>query len=173
MSQSCASKNGTPPEPLMRQCQLLWQISQRRLKSPANGPVMEGPERCIWHHMQLMSCVICYNLQAAMWRSSAHPDSHPQRRRRPPRWESTRKSDKSDLKVSDWPGAAFHPLCYCTGIYIQMIHSVWRAVLARRTKSELQMNHQVTKHWSKNGSFHCTNGLCKKKKKKHLVEQCG
>ncbi len=113
-----------------RQRQLLWQISQQRLKSPANGPVMEGLERCIWHHMQLVSCVICYNLQVAMWRSSAHPDSDSQRRRRPPQRGGARKGNKSDLKVSVWPGAAFHQLCFCTDSSVQMIHSLWRAVLA-------------------------------------------
>lgn len=169
MSQSCVSKNGTPPAPLTRQRQLLWQISQQRLKSPANGPVMEGPERCIWHHMQLMSCVICYNLRAAMWRSSTHPDSVPQRRRWPLHRESTRKGDKSDLKVWVWPGAAFRPLFYCTDSYVQMIQCV-ESSSGRRTKSELRMNHRVTKHWSKNWSFDYTNGLCKKQ---HLVKQCG
>lgn len=38
--------------------------------------------------------------------------------------ESTRKGDKSDLKVWVWPGAAFRPLFYCTDSYVQMIQCV-------------------------------------------------
>ncbi len=65
-----------------------------------------------------------------MWRSSAHPDSDSQRRRRPPQRGGVRKGNKSDLKVSVWPGAAFHQLCFCTDSSVQMIHRSWRAVLA-------------------------------------------